>query len=249
MTERPGPPSANESSPLHERGGLSVAHWQVVLEEVQAWISEIDTRPARYAQAVIQGEISDDHRQYLGSRDWDRLEFIFSVHDEQLNRVQQEVLDFARREVRYQFTIDDYYYQNVKFFRIFRDMLPHEFEYSSGKISWDAKTKSWSRYKYIPETYEDYGLAGFTVATEGYWDEFPPSFFQGPMKRRLAKFWLLKSSEIGDILHKSPGEIYSFARDNIAPQLLNKRLSKYLGNRASDYQLVGGWEKPIPQVA
>src|SRR3989344_2348763 len=61
----------SEKVNLHERGGLTPAHWQGVVKRLPSWLRNRELRV--YAQKVIEGEFDgtqDHHQEYLGSRHW-----------------------------------------------------------------------------------------------------------------------------------------------------------------------------------
>ena len=58
-------PSAQESSPLHEQGGLTPAHWQYI-----ASLKFNDPKINQYAQAKAAGLIDEDQGPFIGSRHW-----------------------------------------------------------------------------------------------------------------------------------------------------------------------------------
>ena len=59
-------PSAQETSPLHERGGLTPEHWAVI-----AKLLPKKSKASQFALAVLDGRIDPSnfsHREYLGKR-------------------------------------------------------------------------------------------------------------------------------------------------------------------------------------
>jgi len=50
MAERPNPTSAPESSPLHERGGLTPEHWQFIKQKLPR-----KYKIKKFAKAILDG--------------------------------------------------------------------------------------------------------------------------------------------------------------------------------------------------
>lgn len=138
MAERPvPPPSAQESSPLHEQGGLTLKHWEELLNRLYRqrcsfWDSTI--RPyweiEHYAENVITGGYPDSdlhHRPYLGRRSWKAISALRAsslMQDEiqvkrqylpfvaktvpTANPTMVEIVDYADYEAENCYTLNDY---------------------------------------------------------------------------------------------------------------------------------------------
>jgi len=126
MAERPEPPSAQESSPVLEQGGLTVGHWMVVRKRLQDLPSTPNGQDLKlYATAVIEGDVSStnyNHRLYLGRRHLIRLSQMGTTDSIQVprtipifkktvqigNTMMEEAVDFAKHETQKCYTLNDY---------------------------------------------------------------------------------------------------------------------------------------------
>lgn len=242
----------SEQVNLHERGGLTPAHWQEVIKRIRDSRDAIAQKVMTYAQKVISGEFPDSgfhHRSFLGRRHWrvlsqiktkDKLEthgkiaFLeipFLIRTEFVdNQLASEITKYADLEKNLHYTLDDYF--NSEPF---------------GKYMFDRLNRIWhSLYSYeevVPAT-----PGGNLPATSSDWSRYDEhtETFTGSLKlineNPILNLFLLTKDEVQDPLHTPPQELEQILR-GISVEILNGRLRAYLNRQAEQYQLVGGWEK------
>ncbi len=69
-------PQASPEMSIHEYGGLSPSHWQMILGRISRPADEVETKIVSYAQAVLRGDRPSggyDSRAYFGRRHWERI--------------------------------------------------------------------------------------------------------------------------------------------------------------------------------
>ena len=211
MVERPTPPSAQETSPLHEQGGITPDHWQEVLRT----LPNGDTKIAQYAQAVIAGRIDDrgyTHREYLGERHWKEIRTL-NTSKVPSSRLNLEIAAYSLLEEMVGLTLDDhYYYQRARDKFLYKVNNEKSLKWMGGKGAWR------DYYRQIGQEETD-----------------KTGIFKGKIKRLLLYEWLLAEGEVEDPLHKSPEELHRFAREKVTEHTLKERLRDYQGERGLSY--------------
>lgn len=238
-----------EVADLHEQGGLTLSHWQEVVERIGEPKNKTEQKLIYYAQKVISGDFPDSgsyHREYLGRRHWQRLSFINTKDKIKtprkvppwpkisyiVNPIVEEIKSYAEAETKAVYSLDDYF--NSEPF---------------GKYMFDRLNRIWcSLYSYeevVPAT-----PGGYLPATSSDWSRYDEhtETFTGSLKlideNPILNLFLLTKDEVQDPLHTPPQELEQILR-SISAEILNGRLRAYLNKQAEQYQLVGGWEKEI----
>src|SRR3989344_2684632 len=224
-----------ETVNIHERGGLTQAHWEVVLntfkEQGRApWI-------VQYAQAAIDGRILDTNyelRNFLGANVWAGLEDHLGSYHYQ-NRDRQDIPDvllkveetmlYAFLEKQFSQTLSDFLYPGTP----------------RGSIKWDELNKRWSK----TVTVGGRGSVSYITGDIGHGEQPVPVYSKdyepGELRNVAATqedfydhyfdYYLLKRDEVPNIRHTSPAELVSLAR-----QIAEKDVEK-IKNRIPQGQL------------
>jgi len=258
-------PKTQERIDLHERGGLTPAHWQEAIKRVgkpdyrafgKQGYDETTAKIVAYATKVISGEFPDSgfhHRRFLGQTHWivlsgietkDKLDtnrkiaFIdipFLIKTDFVeNQLAAEVRKYAGLEKSFMCTLDDYLYVNTP--------AAHQYMY-------DQLNKIWCSI-YHEEIVVPATPGGYLPATSSDWSRYDEHtdtvkrFSKLTNANSILNLYLLTEEEVHDPLHTSPEEFESILR-RTPVEVLNKRLRENLGEKAQNYQSIGGWEKEI----
>ena len=247
MAERPQPTSAQETTPLHERGGLTPKHWEevVTLREALGFNGE---KIVAYAQKVISGEFPDrgfHHRMYLGQRHWKLLAG--------QNRFKENVIkrDYS---IRKPFTLP---LTRIEIVDLASDTFKEAREYARFEAG-----KSYTLNDYLP-TINNSGWIGseWVLSGESYgWKHGTPIGFpdytetinyDNPPESILSRN-LLSFAEVPDPVHTSPETLKAKLLEIVAssPSLIIDRLKARIPElrHLHDSPHFGILEKPIPQA-
>src|SRR3989344_5911367 len=251
-------PQIPERIDLHERGGLTPAHWQEVIKRLPPWrnlagtTGRTDTKLYEYAWNVIEGEFAGTqghHQEYLGSRHWSNVLSLFKQVEVRIPRKigiltlplltevdflaterASEVRNYASIEKTASYTLNDHIY-NLK-------------------LSSDIFGFQWWNY------YEPYIYSTDAYYIDKYSDHRLPSgrpsaiWLKSNKERindenELLRVWLLTKEDtknFKDPLRTDPHALERILRD-IPVEVLNERLRAVLDELSIKFQLVGGWEK------
>lgn len=251
MSERLYPTFAQESSPLHEQGGLTPKHWQFIAEKLPR-----KYKIKKFAKAILDGTIDErDSNQYLGRRHWWELADYFHKHTtgyipeltvghtSRYRTMAEEIMGFARiREETTEITIDDKLARALIISTPVGPGKTNSIEnWLTGReetgLFWSRLKRSWY-YRYVRDPREEREKKPIANGNR---------YFK---KVKYARDWLVNQTigtsilinrflldpdtDIRKIKHKSPGALVRLARSQ--PEAVAKRT----GLR---------WEKPIPQVS
>ena len=244
-------PHPTERIDVLERGGLTPEHWSYILTTLGTAV--LDDKLIKYAEAVVRGDKEDigfAHRDYLGHRHWDGIEFHLirldhSKRSAESAVVHQEVLAYASPESLAYYSLSDYYFQWYS-----RHFLAGKLRYYEGKptpqanyqfreLTWNGQKEEWRN-----------SLTRLMVRTPGNTTSVV-SNITGLFSKRatvttLLDEWLLTPQEVPNPLKTSPEGLFSIVR-NIDEEELMKRLRSRLaqGNPKQIPTHIGGWEKEI----
>lgn len=233
-----------------ERGGLTPEHWSYILSTLDI---VLDDKLKKYGDAVVSGDKEDigfAHRDYLGHRHWDMIEFHLRRLDQSKQSaesavVHQEVLAYASLESLAYYSLSDYYFQWYD-----RDFIAGKLRYYEGRptpqanyqfreLVWKSQKEEWKN-----------SLTRLMVLKPGETTSVV-SNITGLFSKRatvstLLGEWLLTSQEVPNPLKTSPEGLFSIVR-NIDEGELMKRLRSHLAQGSSKQMPtnIGGWEKEI----
>ena len=236
MVERQRPTPAQETSPLHEQGGLTTEHWQYI-----ASLDFDDPRINQYAQAKAAGLIDEEQGPFIGSRHWQNIYYEMLKRTEDYGKLvgfvlrrtnfhlSQGIREFAGEEKSRVATFDDYYSQKGEAFYL-DDASSWGGGVPASKVYWVPEKNTWQQDSFeivyrLSASCEE--RSTFTANNQIILDH-----------------WLLMKEEVENPIHTSPNELLRIVREEVPVEELIERVRQ----KRSDYQLVVGWEKPIPKA-
>ncbi len=236
MVERQRP-TAPETSPLREQGGLTLDHWQYI-----ASLKFNDPKINQYTQAKAAGLIDEEQGPFIGSRHWQSIYYETLKKTDGFERLvgmilrptnfhlAQEVRKLSEKERRRVITCNDYYSRMGADFDLDDNRKQYGLSLSS-RAYWVPEKNTW---------YLNYSEVGFKHGMP--WElEERTSIASSQI---ILNHWLLTEVELGDPIHTSPNELMRVIREKVPVEELIERIRR----KRTDYKLVSGWEKPLPQA-
>lgn len=216
---------APEQVHLHERGGLTPAHWQEVLDLLAIYDNPTRAKITHYGQAVINGEVEDhnfNHRNYLGHRHWDEIASSLR-HQKNTSPIAKEVEIYAILERSVSFSLDDFFDRHkrrygvgVSYKRDIGSIRREDLVWSNN--TWRLQVEKTYYPPYDPDC--DPGPAPDPVLSK-------KEKSKRAATQTLLHHWLLNKKEVHDPLHTSPEQLLALLRNQIPPDLLLTRVMKY----------------------
>ena len=249
-SERQRPDSAQESSSLHEQGGLVPEHWQFIAEKLPR-----KYKIKKFAKAVIDGIVDEENSgQYLGRRHWWELADYFHKHTtghipeltvghtSRYRIMAEEIIGFSRiREATTEVTIDDKLARALIISTPIGSGKTNSMEnWLTGReetgLFWSRVKRGWY-YRYVRDPREKRDKKPRTKDNRHFRKvEFTRDWI---VDRTLGasiltkRFLLDPNTDIRKIKHKSPGALVRLARSQCEAIAQRTGLS---------------WEKPIPEA-
>src|SRR3989344_2332420 len=255
MVERQRPTSAQESPPLHERGGLTLAHWEVL-----AKITPKASKVREFAKAVLDGRIDPSnfsHREYLGRRHWRIVNTNILDATEGFNKIIG--IAFNRRNYQLTKEVKNYVVSEDGTYISLNDIIkpiekvavsdhidPHEY------LKWDGFSRSWQHITIVeewelpPDNRDILGDTNFQSMPTIKTSERVQQIKSAHVERILSRFVLLTEDVQTNAVKLSPQELLNIAQTNVQPEKLQERIRER--GVVPDTTQIGGWEKLIPQA-
>lgn len=197
-------PRAPRGENLLERGGLTPAHWEEVLQRIGKNKGEVKIKVFAYAHGVISGEFPDTgfhHHKYLGQRHWNviaNLDVTDKVKTPRKfppwsktsfvgNELAQQIHAYASEQQETVYTVNDFVYERNSLKSFKAGVQPLNIDWSWG--TWSASS-------------------GFPILdhTDDVEDTIITRDSDRIAKREVMKEWFFLNHEEagGDVLHMSP---------------------------------------------
>ncbi len=261
-------PQISEKVNIHERGGLTPAHWQEVVKRLGEPKDETSEKIVAYAQKVISGEFPDTgfhYKEYLGRRHLSVLERKVIVRTRGLNVLVTRMLNSSKLAL----LRDIENFSKASFFKYetFNDIVGVRQEPFSihavndiHHLKWSEKDKTWhliveeAEYVYDsdrkriqegwiifpdpPMRYE-YRDIGSAVNTSN------PDKDRPAIESALLKCYFLEKDELDDPIHTSPSQLVEILKTKVPDEVLKERIKNYRERMRMPLTNISGWEKEI----
>ena len=236
----PNQPSKDAEN-IHERHGLTHAHWADIINRLGEPQDEISQKLVDYGRKVVDGEFLDNgfhHRQYLGQRHWELVAHLYSNYQNVLlprkaflwrkavyPNMGNELADYALFERNATYTLNDYiapFSKGISQDSPLTGGIPLYREWYSdisGRAIWDHAQRMWKAYEVRHTRYRSGGVY--------YWgdgSEEPPQEERWDIKlsvvtdQAILQAYLLSLVDVRKPLRASPNELEKTLFEKAASQ-------------------------------